>query len=354
MLPYQFVGGGKITLTTALIASGVQVECPACVPDFVLLKSLTGWGEASDAQAIEWWWEKSLAAGAAKGILQASEGSTPQVPAMSSYFVSSGGIRAYNTANPPTYAALATTDVDKTTYVVTMADTGSIQVGDWVRMYNTTGMLQVAGYPFQVTAVSSGSSITLGYMATGGEVQAANASAGSVVKYIPNKMYPRHAYIASVSQASQCVVYFTGKNDYTPGEILSFRVPSSYGMSELNNVRARVLSVTNSASESSVTLDLDSSAFTAFAFPTSAVAAAGVSPAIAVPSSSAVVPASGSASSPQVPEGSNLLDAFDDRNINLVEFGSGLFNVSGHASDNGDVWVYQFFKYDEYRSDILN
>ena len=69
MLPFQFMNGGSITLTTALIASGVQVESPCGVPDFIRLRSLTGWGEASDAQAIEWWWERSLAQASAKGIL---------------------------------------------------------------------------------------------------------------------------------------------------------------------------------------------------------------------------------------------------------------------------------------------
>ena len=353
-MPFQLIGGGNITLTTALIASGVQVECPGSTPDFILLKSLTGWGEASDAQAIEWWWEKTLAQGTAKGVLQSSEGSTPQLPAMTSYAITANGIRSYNTANPPTYAALATTAIDKTTYVALMADTGTIQVGDWVRPYATTGMLQIAGYPFQVTAVTANTSITLGYMATGGEVQAADATGGNFIKYVPNRMYPRESWIASVSQATQAVVYFTGKNDYTPGENLSFRVPSAYGMRQLNNVTARVLSVTNSATESSVTLDLDTTAYTAFAFPTSATALAGVSPAVAVPSSSGVIPASGSATSPQIPVGTNLSDAFDNRNLNLVEFGSGLFNVSGHASDNGDVWVYQMFKYTDYRNDILN
>ena len=355
MLPYQMIGGGKITLTTALIASGVQVRVND-QPDLIVLKALTGWGEASDAQAIEWWWEKSLAQDAAKGILQSSEGSTPQLPAMTSYAITANGIRSFNTSNPPVYAALATsgTDVDKTTYVVTMANTGSIAVGDWVRLYGTTAMLQVAGYPFQVTAVTANTNITLGYMASGGQVMAADATAGFVKKYIPNLMYPRYAYIANISQAAQAVVSFTGKNDYTPGEILSFRVSSDFGMEEMDNVSARVLSVTNSATVSSVTLDLDTSGFTAFAFPTSAVAAAGVSPAIAVPAGSGVVPLAGSASNPVQPVSTNLLDSFDNRNVNLVQFGSGLFNVSGHASDNGDVWVYQMYKYDIYQDSILN
>ena len=353
MLPFQQIAGGKFTLTTANIASGLELEISSQnPPDFILLKSITGWGEISDAQAIEWWWEKSMAQGTAKGILQASEGSTPQLPAMTSYPLASNGITTYDTANPPVFAPLATTAITGTagTFIVTMASTGSISVGDWVLLYATTGELQIAGYRFQVTAVTANVSITLGYMASSGITFAADATAGFVKKLIPNRMYPRYSFIANITAATQAVVSFTGKNDYTPGEILSFRVPEEFGMQEMDLVQARVLSVTNSATVSSVTLDLDSSGFTAFTYPTSAEALAGVSPAVAVPSSSGVVPDNGSATVPQEPPGYNLRDAFDNRNIRVVHLGPGLFNVSGHASDNGDVWMYQCFKYDDYKS----
>jgi hypothetical protein len=236
------------------------------------------------------------------------------------------------------------------TFVVSMANTGSIAVGDWVRLYNVVGEQQIAGYSFQVTAVTANVSITLGYMADGGQTFAADATAAQVVKYIPSRFYPRWAFISNISQASQAVVKFTGAHDFTPGEIVSFRVNSEFGMDEINNVQARVLSIVNSASESSITLDLDSSGFTAFAFPTSANAADGFSPAVVVPSSSGVVPDNGSADVAQEPPGTNLRDAFDNRNKAVIHLGSGLFNVSGHASDAGDVWMFQAYKYDDYKS----
>lgn len=353
MYPQSMVAGGTFTLTTALIASGLDIELQSQnPPDYIVLKALTGWGEASDAQAIEWFWERSMAQGAAKGILQASEGSTPQLPAMTSYFISANGISTYDTANPPTFAALATTNVagNTGTFVVTMANTGSIAVGDYVRLYNITGEQQISGYTFQVTAVTTNTSITLGYMASGGQTFAAAGTAGFVQKYIPSRFYPHFMYIANITQAAQAVVSFTTKNDFTPGEIVSFRVPSEFGMEEINNKQVRVLSVTNSATVSSITLDLDTSGYTAFTFPTSAVAAAGVSPAVALPSSSGVVPDSANTALVQQPPGTNLRDAFDNRNTRVIHLGPGLFNVSGHASDNNDVWMWQAFKYDLYNN----
>lgn len=362
MLPYQMIAGGKFQLTTALIASGVNVECQSQnPPDFIITKSITGWGEASDAQAIEWWWEKSMGNGYANGILQASEASNPQLPAMTSYRLPRTGttavdaISVWDTANPPSYAALATTAITGTagTFIVTMANTGTIAVGDYVRLYSTTGELQIAGYTFQVTAVTANTSITLGYMASSGMTFAADATAGQVLKYIPNRMYPRWNYIANITKAAQAVIFFTAKNDFTPGEIISIRVSTAFGMDEINNKQARVLSVTNSATVSSITIDLDTTGFTTFAFPTSAIAAAGVSPAVVVPSSSGVVPFNASATVPQQPPGTNLLDAFDNRNVRLIRFGAALWSVSGHAPDAEDFWMWQAFKYDSYKTDNL-
>lgn len=360
MLPYQLIGGGKFSVSvTGGVAAAVDVKLnSANPPDFIIAKALTGWGEASDAQAIEWWWERSMSQDTAKGILQSSEGSTPQLPAMTAYFVGSDGIRCYDTTNPPVFAALASTNIDKTTFVVTMAETGTIAVGDYVRVTVPVDMYQVAGYTFQVTAVTNDTSITLGYMATavtaGLAAFAANADTANIQKFIPNRMYPRRRNIALITQAAQAVVYFTEKHDFTAGEIVSFRVSSAYGMDEINNKQLRVLSITNSASESSIVLDHDTSGYTAFSFPTSAVAAAGVSPAVCVPSSSGVVPNAGSATVPQEPPGTNLQDAFDNRNVRLIHFGAGLFNVSSHVSNDDDEWMWQAFKYDVYESSQLS
>lgn len=351
MQPFQMIGGGTYVTTGADIAVELQSQNP---PDFIITRALgngsdmsKGWGEASQAQSIEWWWERSMPQYSAKGIQQSSDATNP---ALTSKFLTTLGISHYDTTNPPTFAALTATAITGSTgaFVVSMANTGNIAVGDYVRLYSTTGELQIAGYTFQVTAVTSNTSITLGYMASSGITFAADATAAQVVKYIPNRFYPRWSYIANITKATQAVVYFTSKNDYTPGEYVSFRVSSDFGMDEINNRQARVLSVTNSSTVSSITIDLDTSGFTTFAFPTSATAASGVSPAVCVPSASGVVPYNGSATIPQPPPGTNLQDAFDNRNVRLIVFGSGLFNVASFTPTVGDTWMWQAYKYDKY------
>lgn len=346
MLPYQMIAGGTFTATASTAVDiALQSQDP---PDYFIARNLgssssTGWGETSDAQAIEWFWHRSMGQGTARGILQSSDGTNP---AMIARLITADGISTYDTANPPTFAALATTAITGSagTFVVTMAETGTIAIGDHVRLYSTTGELQFAGYTFQVTAVSNDASITLGYMASSGITFAADATAGQVVKFIPNAMYPRWKYIANITRAAQAVVYFTEQNDFTPGEMVSFRVSSDFGMDEINNVKARVLSVTNSATVSSITLDLDSSGYTAFAFPTSAQASNGVNPAVCLPAGAGVVPDSANTSLVQQPPGTNLRAAFDNRNTRVIHMGASLFT----DGTSGDVWSWQAYKFDQY------
>lgn len=366
MMPYQMIAGGTFTVpVSGGVASAVNVECQSQnPPDFIIARNIAGlttgandftkgWGQSGAARAIEWFWQRAMPQYSAKGILQSSEASTPQLPAMTAYTISANGISHYDTATPPTFSALTATAINRTTFVVSMTNTGTIAVGDYVRLFNTFAELQIGGYTFQVTAVTTNTSITLGYMATSGMVFAADATTGiQVVKIIPGRMYPRWAYIANITKAPQAKVYFTAKNDFTPGEIVSFRVPdispTETTMTQINNVPARVLSVINSATESSIVIDLDTSGFTTFAFATSATAASGVSPSVVVPSSSGVVPDNGSATIAQQPPGTNLRDAFDNRNVRLITFGAGCFNVSGHVSVDGDLWDWAAFKYDTY------
>lgn len=326
MLPYQIIEGGYFTSDSTLHK---QVALSA-MPDLFFIRNRTAWGDDAAETTVEARWVKGMAQGSAQTVDQANT-----TGILSSEAVTSGGFTFIDTAQPPTFASLASTTItgNAGTFIVSMANTGDIAVGDYVRLYNIAGEQQISGYTFAVTAVSTNTSITLGYMASSGITFAADATSGFVKKYIPNRMYPRIALIANITKATQAVIYFTAPNDFTPGEIISLRIPQEFGMVQANKVNARVLTVTNSSTVSSVTVDLDSSGFTTFAFPTSAQATAGVSPAIAIPSASGVVPDNGSATNPQQPPGTNLRDAFDSRNAFVMDIGSNVITSASAVYD---------------------
>ena len=115
-----------------------------------------------------------------------------------------------------------------------------------------------------------------------------------------NAFYPRFAYISEITNAVQPTVTFTEEHDFTPGEIVSFRVGKDFGMSEINNKRARVLSI----GSLTVVIDIDTSTWGTFSLDN--LNEPGTTPPICVPSSSGVIPNS---SIPQT----NIFDAFDNR-----------------------------------------
>ena len=337
MLPYSFIGTGTYTNAAAALPTTVPLSDK---PDYFVVRDTTNWGAASTAvaQMESWIYPNTMAAGSYRGLGLIS------AAAASNYIYgttgTTGGFTFINPANPPTFAALpiTTTFINATTWVVSMSNTGSIAVGDTVRVLNPVSMLQAGGIVAQVTAVSVNTSITLGYIATAvtaGVSFTSNSTGGSILKFIPQNFYPKELQIMYVSQATQGKVYFARPNTFTPGEIVDFNIPSTYGMTQLTFLTgrpqgaARVLVVTNTATESSITLDLDTSGFTAFSYPTSAGSVGKASPPMCFPAGSGVVPFNGSATVPQSPPGTNLQDAFDNRNQFYMYIGS---NVVGANS----------------------
>lgn len=345
MLPYQIIAGGYFTSDSTL-RKEVQVNDR---PDLIWVRNRTAWGDDAAETSVESWWRLGMAQDAAQTTDQAVTSGI-----LSSEAVTSGGFRVYTTAAPPTYSANGVSGITAAEPAVVSVDssTGSIQVGDVVRLTETTGMLQIAGYDFTVDAVTTNTSVTIQLDA---QNFAAAATDGNVRLIIPGRQYPRWRYIvpledaAGITVATQAVVTTSVNHDFTVGEIVSFRVSSAFGMDEINNRQGKILSVGNMTEGAVYTpaltgpfnafkVDIDTSGFSAFAFPTSAIAAAGISPAIVVPVGAGAYP---SASNPYVPTDA----AFDNRNKWLITMGSNVITSASAVYD----WV--AFKYDTFTAE---
>ena len=69
--------------------------------------------------------------------------------------------------------------------------------------------------------------------------------------------------ISAITQANPMVVTTTNPHGYVAGMNVTFLIPSGFGMTQLNNVIAQVLSVTSNT----LTINLNSTTFTPFAYP---------------------------------------------------------------------------------------
>ena len=336
-LPFSFIGKWDYTNPATAVAVNIPMTDK---PDWVIVKNLTNWGDTTAITSIEAEWFSSMAQGAYISMDQ-----TITTNALSSNTGTSGGFTFVDQSNPPTYAKEAITAINGSTFVVSTSAT-DISVGDYVRLINVAGALELSGFLYQVTAVNSGSSITLGYAATAATAKGStygNGTSGYFQKVYPGFMYPAERQILFISKANQAKVYFARPNDFTPGQLVDFQIPTPYGMTQLSNLTAtpsggatanppgaaRVLVTTNTASESSITINYDTTGFTAFTYPSSANYVLGASPPTCFPAGSGVVPYNGSATIPQSPPGTNLQDTFDNHAQYVMNLGT---NVVGAAS----------------------
>lgn len=208
--------------------------------------------------------------------------------------------------------------------VASTASTSGLANGDVVRVYGTTGQLNIAGLDFTIGSIITDTSFELANMAAPG----ASGTAGNWrrIPFDP-RFYPRNRVITKVTQASSALITLSVTHGFTVGQRVRFIVPSDYGMTQLDNLLGTITAIGTADGDSAtntITVDVDSSAFTAFAFPTSATAAAGVSFA-------QVVPVGEAAASPY----QNLLDdATDNQSITGVTIGT-----SVQTTDKLYQWV---------------
>lgn len=149
--------------------------------------------------------------------------------------------------------------------VVTQTNTYSD--GDILQFYGTTGMLQIAGMNFQISSTSGSGYTLLGLRAAGFATPGTAGYTRRISKYAA--VDPQFLYITEITQATQAVVRTSVDPSayYVVGMKLHFSVPYGFGMYQMNGLTGTIVAV--SAANYTMTVDIDSSAFTAFAFPAS-------------------------------------------------------------------------------------
>ncbi len=150
--------------------------------------------------------------------------------------------------------------------VVTQTNTYSN--GDILQFYSTTGMLQLGGMNFQISSASGSGYTLIGLRAAGFAAPGTAGYTRRISKFAA--VEPQFLYITEITQATQAVVRTSvdPSQYYVVGMKIHFSIPYSFGMYQMNQLTGTIVAV--SAANYTVTVDIDSSAFSAFAFPASA------------------------------------------------------------------------------------
>lgn len=156
--------------------------------------------------------------------------------------------------------------------VVSLPDTTGLSNGDTILITNTTGMNQIGGMEFTISGLIANTSFELSFLDSAAFAAAATNGIVRRRNRLP-EFTPRRLLITNMSQAAQMIVTISVTHDYVVGELIRLVVPAEFGMVEANDLRAEVVAIgaaDGSGFTNTITLDIDSSAFTAFAFPASA------------------------------------------------------------------------------------
>lgn len=161
------------------------------------------------------------------------------------------------------------TNVSNDAIPVVTANGHGLITGDIVRISNVVGANQLSAYDIRVTRVDA-NNFQLSWMPQIAVAAAPGASA--VVRRLSNELYfvPKDRVITSISQAVNAVVVFAAPHNFQVGSAVRFRVPTinnslAYGMTEMNGVLASVVAV--NTANNSITINVDTSGFSAFVFP---------------------------------------------------------------------------------------
>lgn len=180
---------------------------------------------------------------------------------------SSNGFTYVTAPSQPEAAVIGTAITNANPAVVTMTNTYS--EGDVVQLFNTTGMLQIAGMAFTISSVSGSGFTLLGLDASGFSAAATAVSARRIGKMMP--VEPRFLYVTGITKATQGVVTVSEKHSYVVGQKVEFQIPGSFGMVQLNNyyLPQNLPPVITAVTDYTFTVNVNTTNFTTFAFPTS-------------------------------------------------------------------------------------
>lgn len=347
-MSYSYASALTGVVTQAATAANILIP----IPGFGDLLKFEIWDEtqfglaSANTDMLQAYWFKDMLPGAAF-VKNRVSGSAANIP---TNMVTTNGFTLIDPQGPSLQGALTGTAITNADPAVVTVVAHGYSVGDTVLLTNTTGMLQIAGYSFTITAVSA-NTFTLGYLDASGFAAAATNVVSRKYNYL-SAYVPRRERIVNIGTATALGVAGPGNSTiitlpvlhgYTVGQAVRIYVPNSYisagsnpfvniGVLGTANVNALIVAATitaiNTADNSTpaisntITVNITSTG-TTFAFPTSAVAATGVQQPFVEPVGEAATTVAGLVN-PQ-----NLLDD-RTRNVsaNIMQLGSSVYGVA--------------------------
>jgi hypothetical protein len=151
---------------------------------------------------------------------------------------------------------------------------GTVVVFSGLYQTPTTGMPQIAGMPFVVSAVEDANHFAVVWPGGGSNYTALSGSpAGATVKQVlyPYLYAPGVAFIEAIATGTTTTVTTTAPHNYVVGQEIAFRIPQAWGTTQLNSLPDNAIPgspiygyVISVPSSTSFICNINSTGYTAF------------------------------------------------------------------------------------------
>jgi hypothetical protein len=267
------------SFTTPASGNANQILQLPFVPDLVEVwvqgnSSGDNWtSDASPGPTKYAFWQKGMASGSALVTANTAGAATD-----TSVFLSSGGITPIVTAANLYGPQEAGSGISKATpAVMTLTNSGLYNTGDIVLIEATTGALQFSGIPWMLTQDNG---TTTYYLGTSSNKFSSNGFAAAATNVVVQKLLsplsftPYVSFIVNMTLGATTTVTTSIPHGLSVGDTVRLVIPSPWGPTQISGQQGQVTAVSDITV---FTVNINSSAATAFAFPTTAQAGAGVS-----------------------------------------------------------------------------
>ncbi len=258
---------GRFTSTGAAVELQLRSDV-----DWMEVTNFTQWGAVqTPGRGVKFRWQRGLANGTSVATTK-SDGSN----VLQGEIIATGGFTLLDTSGSPldTLNATMTAISNASPPVVSNSGTNGLSSGDIDRLINVVGGQQVGGMDFSVGAGTlTGGTFSLDYMA---QIVAATTGSWRKIKF-DAQFYPRRRNATIITKATSAVITMSVAHGFTAGQAVRIVVPAAFGMVEMDGLIGNITAVT----AGTITVDIDSTTFTAFSFPLTA--AVPFTPALVIP-----------------------------------------------------------------------
>ena len=265
------------SFTTPASGNANQILKLPFVPDLIEMwimgnSSGDNWTSSANPGPAKYaFWQSAMAAGTALVSANTAGAATD-----TSVFLSTGGITPIVSAANLIGPSQAGSGISKATpAVMTLTNSNVYNTGDVAILESTTGALQFSGIPWSLVSTGA-TTYNLGIVGTTFSSAGFSAAATNVVTRkvsFPFAFTPYVSYIVGMTLGATTTVVTSFPHGLSAGDSVRLVIPAAWGPSQISGQQGVVTSITDALT---FVVNINSSAATAFAFPTSAIAGAGV------------------------------------------------------------------------------